>query len=165
MNEYRTARVADLLADFRDLQLWISSAPTEPPIPEDYYTDGWTMLRQCAMDGQFILDCAADTQVPNPRGGEHEQRKAELKQCVSPWKGESAARDPDNLAASQRLRQSTTANGTIALQNTPGRFCPETPRTKDLLAAGCSTALGYSEGLDSARRAAKHEHPGGTTNL
>jgi hypothetical protein len=81
-NPLRTARVAEILDDFRTLQYYIASAPTEPPHPDDYHTEGWAALRQCAIDGQHILDCAADTSVPTARGGEDEQRKAELKQCV-----------------------------------------------------------------------------------
>lgn len=47
---------------------------------EDYYTEGWAALRQCATDGQHILACAADTRVPSARGGPGEQEKAELQQ-------------------------------------------------------------------------------------
>lgn len=50
---------------------------------EDYYTEGWAALRQCAIDGQHILNCGADTSVPQVRGGPDEQDKAELLQLVS----------------------------------------------------------------------------------
>ena len=81
-NPLRTARVAEILDDFRTLQYYIASCPTEPLHPDDHHTEGWAALRQCAIDGQYILDCAADTSVPTSRGGEEEQRKAELKQYV-----------------------------------------------------------------------------------
>jgi len=80
LNEFRTARVAAVLADFRILQHYIANAPAEPPSTDDYYSEGWAALRQCAIDGQHILECAADTTVPTPNGGEEEQKKAELKQ-------------------------------------------------------------------------------------
>jgi hypothetical protein len=79
-NEYRTARVAEILSDFRTLQYYIAAAPVDPPNPDDYYTEGWAALRQCALDGQHILNCGADTSVPEVSGGEEEQEKAELKQ-------------------------------------------------------------------------------------
>ncbi|KAI0148702.1 hypothetical protein GGR57DRAFT_227319 [Xylariaceae sp. FL1272] len=82
LNDYRTARVADILSDFRTLQYYIAAAPTEPLYSEDYYTEGWAALRQCALDGQHILNCAADVTVPQARGGEEEQSKAELKQVL-----------------------------------------------------------------------------------
>ncbi|KAK4121263.1 hypothetical protein N657DRAFT_635850 [Parathielavia appendiculata] len=80
LNEYRTARVAELLSDFRTLQYYIAAAPCNPPDMDDYYTEGWAALRQCALDGQHILNCAADVTVPSALGGPEEQAKAELKQ-------------------------------------------------------------------------------------
>ncbi|EEY14396.1 conserved hypothetical protein [Verticillium alfalfae VaMs.102] len=82
LNEYRRVRVADVLSDFRTLQYYIAAAPTEPENMEDYYAEGWAALRQCSLDGQHILNCAADTSVPQAAGGEEEQEKAELKQIL-----------------------------------------------------------------------------------
>ncbi|KAI1438488.1 hypothetical protein GGR50DRAFT_691350 [Xylaria sp. CBS 124048] len=81
LNAYRTIRVAEVLADFRTLQYYIAAAPTEPLNTEDYYTEGWAALRQCALDGQHILNCAADVTVPHAND-EEEQSKAELKQVL-----------------------------------------------------------------------------------
>ncbi|GKT45041.1 uncharacterized protein ColSpa_05222 [Colletotrichum spaethianum] len=75
-------RVAEILSDFRTLQYYIAAAPTDPANMEDYYTEGWAALRQCALDGQHVLNCAADTSVPQVSGGPLEQEKAELKQCL-----------------------------------------------------------------------------------
>jgi hypothetical protein len=74
--------VAELLSDFRTLQYYIAAAPCNPLDMDDYYTEGWAALRQLAMDGQHILNCAADVTVPCATGGPEEQAKAELKQCV-----------------------------------------------------------------------------------
>lgn len=75
--------MAEVLDDFRTLQYYISAIPTEPEHQDDYYTEGWAALRQCALDGQYVLDFAADTSVPEAQGGEDEQEKAELKQWVN----------------------------------------------------------------------------------
>ena len=80
VNDYRRARVAELLADFTSLQFYIAAAPVEPPNQEDYYTEGWRALRQCSVDGQHILNTGADTTVPVTKGGQEEQVKAELQQ-------------------------------------------------------------------------------------
>ncbi|KAL2158234.1 hypothetical protein VTH06DRAFT_4554 [Thermothelomyces fergusii] len=80
LNDFRRARVAELLADFRTLQYYIAAAPCNPPNMDDYYTEGWAELRQCAVDGQHILNCAADVTVPCANGGPEEQAKAELQQ-------------------------------------------------------------------------------------
>ncbi|KAH8589427.1 hypothetical protein B0O99DRAFT_692491 [Bisporella sp. PMI_857] len=82
LNDQRTARVADLLSDFRTLQYYITAAPIDPPDMDDYYTEGWAALRQCSLDGQHILNCAAETRVPRVRGGPEEQAKAELGQVL-----------------------------------------------------------------------------------
>ena len=83
MNEYRTARVAEVVSDFRTLQYYIAAAPVDPLNMDDYYTEGWAALRQCALDGHHILNCAAETSVPRSSGGSEEQDKAELRQSVS----------------------------------------------------------------------------------
>ncbi|KAI1492518.1 hypothetical protein F5X96DRAFT_370839 [Biscogniauxia mediterranea] len=82
LNEYRRARVAQILYDFRNIQYYIANAPSNPPNNDDYHTRGWAALRQCAIDGQHILDCAADVTVPQSNGGEEEQAKAELRQVL-----------------------------------------------------------------------------------
>ncbi|KAL8377580.1 hypothetical protein RB595_008322 [Gaeumannomyces hyphopodioides] len=79
-NKERRARVADLLSDFTQLQQYIAAAPDTPEDMDDYYTEGWKVLRQCSIDGQHILNCGADTTVPRTRGGQEEQDKAELQQ-------------------------------------------------------------------------------------
>ncbi|KAG5957335.1 hypothetical protein E4U57_001849 [Claviceps arundinis] len=82
LNECRTARVAEVLADFRTLQFYISSAPSEPQNAEETYTEGWETLRQCVLDGHHILECAADMRVPVAEGGDLEQTKAELRHVL-----------------------------------------------------------------------------------
>ncbi|KAL1864890.1 hypothetical protein Daus18300_007457 [Diaporthe australafricana] len=83
LNEFRTIRVAEVLSDFQSIQYFIAAAPVDPPNMNDYYTEGWAALRQCNLDGQRILNCGADTSVPEANGGPDEQAKAELKQSVS----------------------------------------------------------------------------------
>lgn len=82
VNNFRTARVAEVLADFQNIQYYIAAAPVDPLNIDDYYTEGWSTLRQCNLDGQRILNCGADTRVPEASGGPDEQAKAELKQYV-----------------------------------------------------------------------------------
>ncbi|CAK7273007.1 hypothetical protein SEPCBS57363_005437 [Sporothrix epigloea] len=82
LNEYRRARVAEILADFTNLQFYIAAAPVDPPNQHDYYTEGWRTLHQCAVDGHYILNTGADTHVPTTRGGGEEQSKAELQQVL-----------------------------------------------------------------------------------
>lgn len=83
VNDFRTVRVAEVLSDFQSIQYFIAAAPVDPPNMNDYYTEGWAALRQCNLDGQRILNCGADTSVPETSGGPDEQAKAELKQSVN----------------------------------------------------------------------------------
>jgi hypothetical protein len=80
VNAFRQVRIAEILSDFRTLQYYIAAVQVDPDNMDDYYTEGWAALRQCAIDGQHILNCAADTSVPRARGGVEEQEKAELQQ-------------------------------------------------------------------------------------
>lgn len=82
VNEERAIRVANLISDFRSLQHHIASISPTPPHPDDYYAEGYSALRQCTLDGQHILNVAADTRVPRARGGSEEQEKAELAQVL-----------------------------------------------------------------------------------
>jgi hypothetical protein len=80
VNHYRTTRVAEVLSDFRILQHQIASLPDIPPSDADYYTKGWTVMRQCGADGLHILHCSEDVDVPRVFDAEPEQQKLELAQ-------------------------------------------------------------------------------------
>ncbi|KAI1083377.1 hypothetical protein F5B20DRAFT_577058 [Whalleya microplaca] len=76
---YRQVRIAEILSDFRTLQYYVAAAPVDPLDSEDYYTEGWAVLRQCALDGRYILNLPADMTAPN---GKDTEAKAELKQVI-----------------------------------------------------------------------------------
>ncbi|KFY79166.1 hypothetical protein V499_01799 [Pseudogymnoascus sp. VKM F-103] len=82
LNDARATRVADLLSDFRALQYSIVSVTCDSPRPDGFYTEGYAALRQCSVDGQHVLNVAADTRVPTGRSGPAEQEKAELTQVL-----------------------------------------------------------------------------------
>lgn len=52
-------RIMEIMNDFRTLQLHIAShttrAEARPPSREQYYLDGYVVLRQCEAEGQAIL--------------------------------------------------------------------------------------------------------------
>ncbi|OAA72634.1 hypothetical protein LEL_08418 [Akanthomyces lecanii RCEF 1005] len=81
LNEYRIARVAEVLSDFRDLQHCIASGNVSAPCEADHFTPAWTLLRQCVAEGQFILECSADISYPVGQN-EHEQKKLELQHVL-----------------------------------------------------------------------------------
>lgn len=52
-------RILEIMNDFRTLQLHINShitrAEANPPTPDQYYLDGYVVLRQCGAEAQAIL--------------------------------------------------------------------------------------------------------------
>lgn len=58
-NRARATRILEIMNDFRTLQLHISShitrAENSPPSREQFYLDGYQVLRQCSADAQAIL--------------------------------------------------------------------------------------------------------------
>jgi hypothetical protein len=58
-NEARAMRILEIMNDFRTLQLHISShitrAEARPPSRDQYYLDGFVVLRQCGAEAQAIL--------------------------------------------------------------------------------------------------------------
>ncbi|KAJ2971248.1 hypothetical protein NQ176_g7785 [Zarea fungicola] len=77
LNEHRIARIAEVLADFRNLQHTIAATNISAPSQTEHFTPAWTLLRQCATDGQYILDRAADLSFPVGQN-DQEQRTLEL---------------------------------------------------------------------------------------
>lgn len=82
VDEHRIARIAEVLADFRNLQHTIAATNISAPSQAEHFTPAWTLLRQCAADGQYILDRAADLSFPVGQN-DQEQRKLELLECVA----------------------------------------------------------------------------------
>jgi hypothetical protein len=115
---------------------------------DDYYTEGWAALRQCAIDGQHILNCAADISIPQASGGPEEQAKAELKQLVylaipttAPLKG-------------------TTGELTMICSKGPSRCIRSQARgTEDLPEAGCCPTMDRVPGADTDGRPASLGKP------
>lgn len=70
-------RVAEIMNDFRNLQHYIAQIKANP-LPEEYYEEGYAILRQCAADAQAVLAAQYDSgflQVPTSNG---EQQKVQL---------------------------------------------------------------------------------------
>jgi hypothetical protein len=70
VNEARAMRVAEIMNDFRNLQHYIAQIKANPS-PEEYYEEGYAILRQCAADAQAVLTAHYDSgllQVPTNNG-------------------------------------------------------------------------------------------------
>lgn len=54
VNDARAVRVAEIMTDFRNLQHYLVQLNITPT-PEEYYLEGYSLLRQCASEAQSIL--------------------------------------------------------------------------------------------------------------
>lgn len=54
VNDARAIRVAEIMTDFRNLQHYLVQLRVSPTA-EEYYLEGYSLLRQCASEAQAIL--------------------------------------------------------------------------------------------------------------
>lgn len=76
-------RVAEIMADFRNLQYYIAQIQANPP-PEDYYLEGYTLLRACVIEAQAILASPYACGAAEHPQGEPETEKSQLQAYVLP---------------------------------------------------------------------------------
>jgi hypothetical protein len=74
-------RVAEIVNDFRNCQYHISSLQANPP-PEEYYLEGYALLRQCMAEAHALLNLDYNHSPQNPEG-DAETEKALLKLYVA----------------------------------------------------------------------------------
>ncbi|KEQ92673.1 hypothetical protein AUEXF2481DRAFT_7413 [Aureobasidium subglaciale EXF-2481] len=80
VNEARAMRIAEILSDFRHLQHFIANIRANPSA-EEYYEEGYCVLRQCAGEAQALLNQPFDCQGPEPDGNDEEE-KAQLQRVM-----------------------------------------------------------------------------------
>lgn len=77
MNDARAIRIAEIMGDFRSLQHYLVSLRIAPTA-EEYYLEGYSLLRQCIAEARAILDAPfAGSNVPP--GGDLEREKTQLR--------------------------------------------------------------------------------------
>lgn len=81
VNEARAMRIAEVVSDFRNLQHYIASIKINPSA-EDYYEEGYIVLRECAAEAQALLQQESNSQAPAP-DGDQEEEKAQLQSYMS----------------------------------------------------------------------------------
>ncbi|KAF2871618.1 hypothetical protein BDV95DRAFT_607044 [Massariosphaeria phaeospora] len=81
LNDARAMRIAEIMTDFRNLQHYLSQLRTSPTA-EEYYLEGYSLLRQCASEAQTTLETpfAASTSAP---GGDAECEKQQLRAIIT----------------------------------------------------------------------------------
>jgi hypothetical protein len=80
-NNARAMRVAEIMTDFRNLQYYIAQVQANPP-PEDYYLEGYTLLRACITEAQAVLASPYAYGTATHPQGDPESEKSQLQAYV-----------------------------------------------------------------------------------
>ncbi|KAL6707253.1 hypothetical protein ACN47E_004241 [Coniothyrium glycines] len=76
LNDARAIRVAEIMTDFRNLQHYLLSQLRVNPSAEEYYLEGYSLLRECMTTAQTVLQ----TPFAASPGGVGENPEAERQQ-------------------------------------------------------------------------------------
>jgi hypothetical protein len=71
-------RVAELMTDFRNLQYYLARIQANPT-PEEYYLEGYQLLRSCIAEAQAALAMPYSTASSQNPDGDAEIEKAQLR--------------------------------------------------------------------------------------
>lgn len=77
VNEARALRITEVMTDFQNLQRRISEYAPNPP-PEEYYEQGYEVLRQCRAEAQANLMAPYPPDTLQIPGSPEEQEKRQL---------------------------------------------------------------------------------------
>ncbi|KAF2794021.1 hypothetical protein K505DRAFT_349569 [Melanomma pulvis-pyrius CBS 109.77] len=79
LNDARAIRIAEIMTDFRNLQYYLSQLRATPTA-EEYYLEGYSLLRQCTTEAQTILETPFAATAGT--GGNADQEKQQLKSII-----------------------------------------------------------------------------------
>jgi hypothetical protein len=74
-------RIAEIMSDFRNLQYYIAQIQANPP-PEDYYLEGYTLLRSVITEAQAVLASPYSSGSGSHPQGDPETEKSQLRAYV-----------------------------------------------------------------------------------
>jgi len=79
VNDARAIRISEIMTDFRNLQHYMAQIGASPTA-EEYYLEGYTLLRACVAEAQQVLN--APFNATSSSGGSPETQKAQLRAFV-----------------------------------------------------------------------------------
>jgi hypothetical protein len=77
VNDARAIRIAEIMTDFRNLQYYLVQLRPSPTA-EEYYLEGYSLLRQCIEEAQSIL-AKPFAATSSPSEGDVEKQKQQLR--------------------------------------------------------------------------------------
>ncbi|KAH7093521.1 hypothetical protein FB567DRAFT_175546 [Paraphoma chrysanthemicola] len=81
LNDARAMRVAEIMTDFRNLQHYLIQLRASPTA-EEYYLEGYSLLRQCQSEAQTILQTPFAGHT-GASAGDPEQEKRQLRAIIT----------------------------------------------------------------------------------
>ncbi|KAF1965133.1 hypothetical protein BU23DRAFT_34967 [Bimuria novae-zelandiae CBS 107.79] len=81
LNNARALRITEIMSDFRNLQHYLSQIRASPTA-EEYYLEGYSLLRQCTSEAQAIL-ATPFTATSGATGGDPEREKQQLRGIIA----------------------------------------------------------------------------------
>ncbi|KAF2430100.1 hypothetical protein EJ08DRAFT_251308 [Tothia fuscella] len=80
-NDARAMRITEIMSDFRNLQYYISQIQPNPA-PEDYYLEGYTLLRTVIIEAQAVLASSYAYGAGTHPRGDAENEKTQLRSVL-----------------------------------------------------------------------------------
>lgn len=77
VNDARAVRITEIMTDFRNLQHYLSQLRATPTA-EEYYLEGYSLLRSCASEAQTILQTPFSAST-GASTGDPERERQQLK--------------------------------------------------------------------------------------
>ncbi|KAF1358472.1 hypothetical protein EJ07DRAFT_166741 [Lizonia empirigonia] len=81
LNDARAMRIAEIMTDFRNLQHYLSQLRATPTA-EEYYLEGYSLLRSCANEAQTILQTPFSASAGSTTG-DPERERQQLKTIIT----------------------------------------------------------------------------------
>ncbi|KAL8726306.1 MAG: hypothetical protein Q9181_006105 [Wetmoreana brouardii] len=81
VNEARALRVTEIMTDYQGLLRRIAEYAPNPP-PEDYYEQGYEVLRQCRAEARAVLVVPYPVDLSHMPNGSEEQEKSHLQRII-----------------------------------------------------------------------------------
>lgn len=80
LNDARAIRITEIVSDFRNLQYYLSQLRANPTA-EEYYLEGYSLLRECTTEGRSIL-ATPFSATSGAAGGDPEREKQQLRTII-----------------------------------------------------------------------------------
>ncbi|KAL8693962.1 MAG: hypothetical protein Q9218_001320 [Villophora microphyllina] len=116
LNEARALRVTELMTDYHGLLQRIAEYAPNPP-PEEYFEDGYEVLRQCRAEAQAVLVVPYPVDLSHIPNGSGDQEKRQLQRIIVDASARRFQAKKIYLRAVAAVRWSNARN--LILQGTP----------------------------------------------